>query len=132
MISKNQEERNKSEMEAVRELGKYYGLLVREKGPNKEVFRQIAGAILDGINNWCGNFVPEYNEIIITIGKALIDEIDYITPGEAYYAGDYLMTVIMSSEDMDDAKAKLYDIITRDRLHTGLQLHIAGLIDISK
>lgn len=125
-------ERNKTEMETIKEVTKYYNLLVRTESPKREVFRQIAGAVLDSINNWCGNFAPEYNEIIITIGKALVDEIDFITPGEAYYVGDYLMTVIMSSEDIEDAKAKLYNIITGGRLHNELQAHIAELIGVEK
>lgn len=129
MTVENKEKRTRSEAEIVRELRKYYDLLFKADNSRKEIFRNISGAILDNINHWCGNFVPEYNEIILAISKALVGEIDYINPGEAYYVGDYLMSIIMAAEDMDDARAKLYNVITENRLHKEAQLHIAWLIE---
>lgn len=125
---KNIEEKQKIEKDII----KHYNLLNETDDRKQEIFRELAGAVLDSINNWCGNFVPEHNEIIMTISKALIDEIDYISPGEAYYVGDYLMTVIMSSEDMDDAKAKIFNVIAGNKLHTEVREHIAWLISATK
>ena len=125
VMVKDYEEKRKIE----KEICKHYSLLNETDDMKQEVFRELAGAVLDSINNWCGNFVPEYNEIIMTISKALIDEIDYISPGEAYYVGDYLMTVIMAAEDMEGAQSKIFDIITGNKLHTEVLEHIAWLIN---
>ena len=62
------------------------------------------------------------------MGTALTDVIDDIGVAEAFYVGDYLMSVIMECDTAEQAKQYVYDAANNGELHNDVYKHIAVLI----
>lgn len=114
--------------ENISELSRFFEIFNNSRDSKRHVLRNISAAIVENFNNWCGGFSPDRAEIVIMMGNALTDVIGDIRKAEAYYVGDYLMSVIMQCDTVEQAERAVYDAANSETLHNDVCEHIAVLI----